>query len=141
MLVLNLITLITCITYESIVWFVVFISFWGFNGTIFHLFASMRAVHHERWRWWALVSLEIVNSINIPIFIIFWVMIAPVLIPALNWDAAGLNIIFHVIVIHTLPIIGSLLNTYYTDIKYVKSDKKYLVYTGLLYIIVYVISE
>uniref|UniRef100_A0A7S3N1L1 Uncharacterized protein n=1 Tax=Strombidium inclinatum TaxID=197538 RepID=A0A7S3N1L1_9SPIT len=97
--------------------------------------ASIKAADQKEWRYWAQISLELANSLNILITTLFWTLLAPQLFPHLHWHGKDLIVIFHLTVIHSLPLISSLTSFYLTDVEYVQKDWKTVGIVGSAYMI------
>merc|ERR1712146_29963 len=66
--------------------FVFYYTSWGMLWTNFALLASIKAVHYKEWQTTACRVNQISHTLNIIITILFWVVLAPMIYPNLDWS-------------------------------------------------------
>jgi len=118
------------------VWKLIFyLTEWGVWISFFAHIASMKAVKFDAWQKPAVILLEMATCLDLIIVPLFWIVLAPLIFPALikAWPADAMTFLT-MITHHTIPAIATFSNLYFTDIKLLKKDWWIMLLMGVLFI-------
>ena len=128
--------------FEEVQWILVYETFWGLFGTAFMVLAVQKASYpdpygqYQRFFKIACYSLEISFGFNSMATILFWVVLAPKFFPTVNWhDFMQAWVAIRMILLHTIPMLASVVELVLSDVTFIHSHWKYVFATGCSYIV------
>ena len=134
MLILYLPILIDCAITNDLIWFFYYLSFWGMLISFFSIVSSIKAAKYPEWQSTAMISSECSACLNLFITPFFWIVLAPNIFKNMGWSGYDLYMRVHMTVIHTLPLVSTLINVLLTDMILLKKDWKLMIVLGIMYV-------
>jgi len=98
-------------------WFLVFYTFWSYFISLFAIFFTVKAVKHWEYQWWAAVGMELAMGIDLVCTPGYWILFGPGM-KNYGWKGMDLFLRLHMTTLHSVPLIGTLLNLILTDMNF-----------------------
>jgi len=124
------------------VWIVTFYTFWGYFGSMLALLASNKACEFEEWQKFACITNQCATAMNLVITILFWVLLAPLVFPPLDWNKPyDVYMAMHQTLLHVVPIVQTTTQVILTDMILVPEDWWHHIVLGTVYIFFNMIGQ
>ena len=108
MLCINTMMLAACVATNEFMWFLYFLTFWGYLVSMFAILASIKAqvyVDSDFWKVAATFMTQWGMCLALLITPLFWIVLAPTMFPNYSWHGIDLFLRLHMTTLHAVPIL------------------------------------
>lgn len=127
--------LISAIVTNDFLFLFYYESYWGLIFGLVGILSSIKACNSPEWQKAAVVTMELALAFNIGITMLFWFVFSYSIFDRLTWEGEDLFLRFYLSLLHSVPLLCTVMNIAFTDIVLIKKDWKLVFVVALTYIL------